>query len=205
MAEEADIGLVQMDALAWFMDKHPEAKQALEVMGSLYHECVYIAVNKEGKVQDEDDLQHDGVTIAVGKQGSGPAVTWDYMRKLEPGYKKAAVVFTGGSRALGKLTLSKKGGDSAVDAVLWVTRPTINNKMLKTVRANPALKVIQVNDKDLNDTYKPLGRPVYEFQKIPTKDGVFFNGGIKTPCVEAVLVARSTSEEEVLDKVRTLY
>lgn len=201
MSGEADVGVVQLDAYAYYASKHPDVSSKLEIMGSLYKECVHIAVNKDGKVKNEDDLQKEGVTIAIGKQGSGTAVTWDYMMKLEPGYKKASVSFTGGSRAFGKLSLSSEKGDSVIDAVMWVTKPNLNDKYLQIVMNNPQLKMIAVNDKDLNDKYKPIGRPVYEFDKLPTKDGLFSSGALKTPCVDAVLVARSDSDEALLENI----
>jgi TRAP-type uncharacterized transport system substrate-binding protein len=200
-AGKADIGIVQLDAYAWFSGKSPEKAAKIEVMGTLYKECIHIAVNKEGKVQDEDDLQKEGATIAIGKQGSGSAVTWDYMMKLEPGYKKSSVVFKGGSRAFAKLLLSDKKGTSGIDAIMWVTKPNLNDKYLKMVMDNPKLTMIEVDDKDLNDTYKPLGRPIYEFQSLPTKDGLFTSGSLKVPCVEAALVARVDADDDLLDKV----
>jgi TRAP transporter TAXI family solute receptor len=200
-AGKADIGIVQLDAYAWFSGKSPEKAAKIEVMGTLYKECIHIAVNKDGKVQDEDDLQKEGATIAIGKQGSGSAVTWDYMMKLEPGYKKSAVVFKGGSRAFAKLLLSDKKGTSGIDAIMWVTRPNLNDKYLKMVMDNPKLTMIEVDDKDLNDTYKPLGRPIYEFQALPTKDGLFSSGKLKVPCVDAAIVARSDADDALLDKI----
>jgi len=200
-AGKADIGIVQLDAYAWFSSKSPEKAAKIEVMGTLYKECIHIAVNKNGKVQSEDDLQQEGATIAVGKQGSGAAVTWDYMMKLEPGYKKSAVVFKGGSRAFAKLLLSDKKGTSGIDAIMWVTKPNLQDKYLKIVMDNPKLTMIEVNDKDLNDNYKPLGRPIYEFQSLPTKDGLFSNGSLKVPCVDAALVARTDADDDLLDKV----
>ena len=201
VAGEADIGIVQLDAYAWYVAKHPKASAKIEVMGSLFKECVHIAVNKKGKVRDEDDLQHEGATIAIGKQGSGSAVSWDYMMKLEPGYKKSAVSFTGGSRALSKLALSSTDNKSSIDAVMWVARPDIENKYLKIVRENKDLKMIEVDDKDLNDTYKPLGRPIYSFQALPTKNGLFSNGKVEVPCVDAALIARTGVDDAVLESV----
>lgn len=198
---EADIGIVQLDAYAWYLNKYPKASTKIEVVGSLFKECIHIAVNKNGKVQDEDDLQSAGATIAIGKQGSGTAVSWDYMMKLEPGYKKSAVSFTGGSRALSKLALSSKGDKSSIDAVMWVARPDLNNKYLKIVRENPNLKMIEVDDKDLNDSYKPLGRPIYTFEVLPTKDGLFSKGKIEVPCMEAALIARTGADNAVLESV----
>ncbi len=198
---EADIGIVQLDAYAWYLSKHPKASAKIEIMGDLFKECIHIAVNKNGKVQDEDDLQSEGATIAIGPQGSGTAVSWDYMMKLEPGYKKSAVSFTGGSRALSKLALNSKENKSSIDAVMWVARPDLNNKFLKIVRENPNLKMIEVDDKDLNDTYKPLGRPIYTFQHLPTKDGLFSKGKIEVPCTEAAVIARTDADDAVLESV----
>ncbi len=201
VAGEADIGIVQSDAYAWYLSKHPKASPKIEIMGDLFKECIHIAVNKNGKVQDEDDLQSEGATIAIGQKGSGTAVSWDYMMKLEPGYKKSAVSFIGGSRALSKLALSSKEDKSSIDAVMWVARPDLNNKFLKIVRENPKLKMIEVDDKDLNDTYKPLGKPIYTFENLPTKDGLFSKGKIEVPCMEALIIARTDADDTVLESV----
>lgn len=198
LAGEADVAMIQVDALAWKAGKDASINNTIEVLGPLYQECVYIAVNKDGKVRNEDDLQKAGVTIAVGKQGSGSAVTWDYMRQLEPGYKKAAVSFTGGNRALGKLAL---GGDTGVDAVMWVTKPNLSHKYIQTVLNNKQLKFVSVNDKDLNDTYKPLGKPIYDFHSVEFEKGFFNDQEVTTICMDAVIAARTDADEDLLDSV----
>jgi len=198
MSGEADVGLIQVDALAWMATKDASVTNQVEVLGPLYQECVYIAANKDGKVQNEDDLQKEGVTIAVGKQGSGSAVTWDYMRQLEPGYKKAAVTFAGGNRALGKLAI---GGDTGVDAVMWVTKPNLSHKYIQTVLNNKNLKFISVNDKDLNDKYPPLGKPIYDFKSVEFEKGFFNDSEFTTICMDAVIAARTDADEELLDAV----
>ncbi len=193
---EAQIGLVQMDAYAWYALKHPEVQTELEIMGNLYEECAYLAVNTGGKVQNEDDLQTvKDVTIAVGSKGSGTAVTWDYMLKLEPKYKNSRVVFSGGTRALGKLVAKQ------VDAVMWVTKPELDGKMAQTVLKNKKLELVGFNDKDLNDKLPTTGKPVYQFRKIDTEKGFFNDQEITTACVEAVIVARTDTDEEILESV----
>lgn len=193
---EAQIGLVQMDAYAWYVLKHPEAGTELEIMGGLYEECAYLAVNSGGKVKNEDDLQTvKDVSIAVGRQGSGTAVTWDYMLQLEPKYKNAGVVFTGGTRALGKLAAKQ------IDAVMWVTKPQLNGKMAQTVMKNKDLQLVGFNDKDLNDKLPATGKPVYKFRKIDTEKGFFNDKEISTACVEAVIVARADTDEDILESV----
>ncbi len=196
MQGEAQIGLVQMDAFAWYALKNPDLENTVEIIGSLYEECAYLAVNKKGKVRDEDDLQDKkGVTIAVGSKGSGTAVTWDYMLKLEPKYKNSMVSFVGGIRALSKLI------NNEVDAVMWVTRPELDGKMATTVLKTENLDLTGFDDKDLNDKLPATGQPVYRFRTIDTKKGFLNDKEITTACVDAVLVVRKDTDEEVLEAV----
>jgi TRAP-type uncharacterized transport system substrate-binding protein len=196
VAGDADIAPVQMDAYAAFIAKYPEHKDKLEIMGSLYKECAYLAVQCKGKVRNEDDLQKkDNVTIAIGKKGSGTQVTWDYMIQLEDKYKNASVVFKGGTRAIGQLAAKQ------VDAVMWVTKPKLDGKMASTVMRNKELCLVGFNDMDLNDKLPATGKPVYEFQKIDTKKGWLNDTELTTACVEAVIIANTNVDEEVLEEL----
>lgn len=163
---------VQLDALAWWSSKYPDKAARIEALGPLCQECAYVAVNCKGKVGDEDDLGEKGVTVTVDKKGSGPAVSWDYMRQRNEGYKKAAVVPKGGSRALGQLESSTSSG---LDAVFCVTKPypLEKNKNLQAVLRNENLCMIDLNDYSLNNVYEPLGKPIYTFEKIDIAKGAF--------------------------------
>jgi TRAP-type uncharacterized transport system substrate-binding protein len=195
MSGEAQVALVQMDAYAWYIRQHPEAVNELEILGDLYKECAYLVVRCDGKVRNEDNLQtKKNVTIAVGKKGSGTAVTWDYMIQLEPKYKNASVVFVGGSRALGKLAAKN------IDAVMWVERPRLDGTVA-TVLKNKELCLRGFNDMDLNDRLPSTGKPVYEFQDIDIARGFFNDKEIKTACVDAVIIARADTNEDVLDAI----
>lgn len=201
MSGEAQIGFAQSDTYAFMSTGNPEVETTVEIMGSPYKEAVYIVANKAGRVRNENDLQKEGVTIAVGKKGSGGESTWNYMRQLEPGYKKPAVSFTGGIRALGKLAAQPEG---SIDAVLFVTKPVIAGKMIATVMNNPDLVFIDVNDMDLNDTYKPTGKPIYDFCKIDVAKGVFNDKEIKTICMETFILANVDTDEDYLDSLSDL-
>ena len=98
---EADVGFTQADALALWLTKHPGA--GVEILGKLGQECVYLAVSDNGDVQDESDLDNAGASIAVGDQGSGSAMTWDYLRTLNEDYQSASTYYQGGIRALAKV------------------------------------------------------------------------------------------------------
>lgn len=197
---EAQVGMAQMDTYAFMSTKNAEVNNVVEIMGPLYKEAVYIVVNTEGRVKSEDDLK-EGITIAIGKKGSGGASTWDYMRKLVPYYAGAAVEFKGGIRALGRLAAQPKG---TIDAVLFVSKPVMSGKMITTVLNNPNLKFINVNDRRLNNVYKPTGQPIYTSCKIDVQKGFLNDKEVKTICMDAVIFANVDTDEDYLDSLSDL-
>ncbi len=195
MSGEAQLAIVQMDAYAYFLTKHPEAEHELEILGKLYQECAYLAVRCNGKVKSDDDLQTiDGATVAVGKKGSGTSVTWDYMMQLEPKFKNARVKFKGGSRALGQLAAEN------VDAVMWVERPRLDGKV-STVMKNKDLCLTGMNDWDLNDKLPSTGKPVYEFKTVDVAKGFFNDKEFETACLDTIIIARADLDDDILDAV----
>lgn len=196
---EATLGFTQLDALAWWMNRNPSptGKSPVKVLGNLFSECVYIAVNRDGPIGDEDDLQSDKGKIAVQKQGSGSAVTWEYMRELEPGYGESTVVFEGGMQTLAQLAAEP---DGAINAFMWVSNPnSLDQRYLQTVLGNDALELIDVDDKDLNDKYEPLGRAIYRFEEPEVAKGLIFDQEIETICMDAVVIATPNADDETLD------
>jgi len=187
-----------LDTYAYMTTKDPSISSTVEIIGPLYKEAVYIVANCKGRVRSEDDLQKEGVTIATGAVGSGGASTWNYMRELEPGYKKAAVDPSGDIRALGKLA-SKP--DGPIDAVLFITKPVLEGKLIQTVLNNDNLCFINVDDKDLNDKYPLTGKPIYDFCKIAVTKGFFNNTSVNTICMDAVVIANNETDSDYLDKL----
>ncbi len=199
LANKAQVALVQMDALAWYMNKHPEAEQVLRVVGPAYEECAFIAVNADGIVKDEDDLQKEGPTIAVGEEGTGSTVTWDYMRILEKGYAKSKTKFEGGLTTLGELAMNKKIG--GINAYLFVTKPDVKNKMLQTVATNSKLKFIDVDDSNLNNKLPLTGEPVYSFKKVVYGEGTFSSKKVSTICMDSAIIARKDLDMKTLERL----
>lgn len=194
---EATFGEAQVDAYAWWATEYPDKAKKVELLGNLYPECIYIAANPD-LVNDEDDLQDDGENpiIAVGPIGSGSEVSWRYMVALESNYAASKVVNKSGQRMLGKIASGESGQP---DAMLWVSRPTLDNPYLTTVLNNKSLRMIDVDDSDLNDTFDLTGKPVYEFQKIDIKEGFFNDTEVTVPCTQAALFGSTEAEEELLE------
>ncbi len=198
---EAAIGFTQLDALAWWMNRNPAPadNKRIKVLGNLFPECVYIAVNKKGPIGDEDDLQSDKGKIAVQKRGSGSAVTWEYMRELEPGYAKSQILFKGGMQLLVQLA---DNPDGDINAFMWVSNPqNLDQRFLKTVLNNENLELIDVDDKDLNDKFKPLDRAIYRFEEPEVAKGFILDEEVETICMDAVVVASVSADDEMLDDV----
>jgi len=193
VTNKAQIAIVQKDALAFYLNKHPTAKNKIEILGKLAEECVMLIAKKKGKIDDDDDLQKDGVSVAIGKMGSGSFVTWQYITSLESGFKKAtALPKKVSARTLGKIK------DDRIDAAFIVIKPNTKNKMFKLVNNDKELEFKNFEDWDLND--KLNGEQIYTFKKVKTQDG-FFGQTIKTICTNAVVVANADLDEDIMDNI----
>ena len=196
---EVQLGFAQLDAIAWWMKRNPTQTKNFTVLGNLFPECVYIAVNKDGPIDDEGDLQSTDGKIAVQKKGSGSAVTWDYMRQLNPGYAKSQTFYEGGMQALSQLASQP---DGEINAFLWVSNPdNLDQRYLKTVLNNDNLELINVNDWDLNDKHEELGRSIYRFEKPEVKKGFINDKEIETICMDSVIIASKAADDEMVDDV----
>lgn len=187
---EADIGFSQADAYA-------ASDPNVEIIGSLGKECLFVAASENSNVNDEDDLQSEGVRIAVGEQGSGSAVSWNYARQLEPDYMKASTYYQGGILALSKVKTGQ------YDAFFWVMTPdNLDHKYLKAVRQEGSeMKMIDFNDWDMNDTLSN-GESVYEFHDVELETGMFADS-VEVPCTDVLVVANTNLDAKSLEDLAT--
>lgn len=187
---EAQIGFAQADAYA-------ATRADAEIIGSLGEECLFVAAGAASGVRDEADLQRDGVKVAVGQQGSGSAVSWDYARQLEPDYAKASTYYQGGVLALSKVKTGQ------LDAFFWVTSPgNLDHKYLQAVRQEGSgLHMIDFNDWDMNDTL-PNGEQVYTFRDVELETGLFADT-VEVPCTQVLVVANAAMDGRALEDLAT--
>lgn len=195
-AGEADFGFTQADALMFWRSKNSQLQNKIEVLGALGKECAFMAVREDGPIDSEDDLGKKGIKLAVGDSTSGSAASWNYMTQLEESYREASIFYKSGVRALAGVS-SKQ-----YDGFMWVTSESnMNNKYLQTVQQeNSGLKLISLNDYDMNDKL-PSGEVVYEFRKVPVKEGWFSDHKIEAPCTDILVVGNVDAPEEALEAV----
>jgi TRAP-type uncharacterized transport system substrate-binding protein len=189
---EAQFGFAQLDAYGQYLKT---GGKPLEIVAALGQECGYLVVKKEGKVTSEKDLRRaKDATIAIGEEGSGSAITWQYMTRLVPDYKNAKIIFQGGTRALNQI-----GTPGGPDAYLFVTAPgNQNNSLIQAVNANKSLKFVDL-DKSWLDDKLPDGKPVYEFDKISVCSGWGCN--VETICTASYLFAGPTATDKTIQAV----
>ena len=196
---EAALGFTQIDALAWWINRNPNQAGNLKLVGNLYPECVYIAVNADGEIDNEGDLQSNKARVAVQKKGSGSAVSWAYMQELEPDFGRGGTFFQGGLQLLNEIA---NNTDSEVNAFLWVSDPTnLDQRYLQTVLENDKLKLVDIDDWDLNNKHPELGRPIYRFEEPDVAKGFLFDTELKTICMDAVVIGSAAADEDMIDDV----
>jgi hypothetical protein len=190
---EAQLGFAQLDAYAQYLKA---GGKPLEIVASLGKECGYLVVKKNGKVTSEKDLRRaKDATIAIGEEGSGSAIMWQYMTTLVPEYKNAKILYQGGTRAINQI--DTPGGP---DAYLFVTAPgNLEHKLIQAVGANKNLKFVDV-DKGGLDAKLPNGKPIYEFDKVAVCSSTF-GCSIETVCTASYLFAGPSATDKVIQAV----
>ena len=196
---EAALGFTQIDALAWWINRNPEQAPKLKLLGELYPECVYIAVNSKGDIGNEDDLQSSKAKVAVQKRGSGSAVSWAYIQELEPAFGRGATYYQGGLQLLNEIA---NNSESEVNAFLWVSNPqNLEQKFLRTVLENDNLELLDIKDWNLNNKHPELGRPIYRFEEPEVAKGLIFDKELNTICMDAVVIGGASADDDMIDDV----
>ncbi|WP_339119008.1 TAXI family TRAP transporter solute-binding subunit [Halomonas sp. BMC6] len=195
-AGDADVGFTQADALAAFLRSNPTAH--LEIVGALGQECVYMAAQKDGKVEDDDDLGEEGVRVAIGERGTGSAESWGFMRTLEPDYQEASVYYQGGIRTLAQVKTGQ------MDAFMWVTSPdNRNHRFFEAVmQPDSGLVMIDVDSRKLRGEL-PNGEAVYTLRDVTIAEGFLSDTEVRVPCTDVLVVARGDMEDVAIEAVAT--
>ena len=155
-----------------------------------------MVIQKDGKITGEKNLrQAKDATIAIGEEGSGSAVMWQYMTTLVPEYKNAKVIYQGGTRAINQL-----GTPGGPDAFLFVTAPGIlEHALIQAVNANKTLKFVDM-DKGGLDGKLPSGKPIYEFDRVSVCSGTFFCK-VDTICTSSYLFSVPAATDKIVQTV----
>ena len=193
-AGEAQLGFAQLDAYAQYLKS---GGPPLEIVVSLGQECGYLVVKKDGKVTSEKDLRRvKEAIIAIGEEGSGSAITWQYMTTLVPDYRNARIVYQGGTRALNQI-----GTPGGPDAFLFITAPDhLEHKLIQAVNANKELRFVDMDKGGLDAKLPDNNKPIYEFGTVPVCSGSW-GCKVDTICTSSYLFASANIPRKVIEAV----
>ena len=158
--------IVQADAYALLAKRNKAALASIDRIGSLHYEYVHLICNASYGKGDETILESGKAgskKIAIGKQGSGPWVTWNNIIAEDDDYDKVTKpVFLGGSLAASKVA---DGADA--DCLLYVAGLGSGYLHKLDTRFGKDLVMRDFDDKDFDDAVDPKGTKLYEFADIP--------------------------------------
>lgn len=191
---EADVAFTQADALARWLRVNPTAD--IEELGSLGKECVFMATGGDSGLDEISDITDSAHRVAVGEEGTGSALSWDYIRMLNDDYAETQTFYQGGMRALAQVQTGN------LDAFLWVTSPeNKSHRFFETVMtSDETLQFVQFDDDSLSDKL-PSGAEVYEMTEITLSEGWFFDEEIRSPCTGLMVVGAYDLDSHILEEL----
>ncbi|MGH0038319.1 MAG: TAXI family TRAP transporter solute-binding subunit [Myxococcota bacterium] len=183
------VALAQADAVRQYLHDHTEFGSDLQVVDDVGRECVVLITRKSGGIASAADLKQGGHgAVNVGSPGSGAAVTYKHMSRLNPDFKKSAVVHKDVFESLLQMRMGPAG--EKIAAVMLVKRPRIVSPPMEIVLQNPDLfSVAPVLAADVKVESLPNGKPVYSFERVTTGFGRGTTVEFDTMCTRGLLVA----------------
>lgn len=183
-----DAAIVQADALSWYNQTYKGNALKIERVTSLYPEYVNLVCNKDAGISKIKDFYGTkDKKLAIGKPGSGTAITWFNFVKAEKRYEPISTTDIEGTIALNRLRANDISCIMFVAGIGTGTMKRINDEN------NGELVMVNLNDGDLTNAKDEKGRPIYRWAKIPggtyskLQTG-FFSSSTETVAQDAVLI-----------------
>jgi TRAP transporter TAXI family solute receptor len=194
---EADLAVIQSDALALWEKKYPE-KVFMTEQASLYEEYVQLVANRRSGVSSLRDLDPRRHVIYVGPSGSGTSLTWAALCEYAPKLKKIPVKNAPYDEALQETVKNPH----ALMLFVGALRSDFLKKAESVAAKSENLRLVEIDEPLLKNLKDRNGNPVYKVGEIPAsvypnlQRGWFFSSSVKTVSVTAVLALRTQWAEK---------
>lgn len=180
-ADGCDAAVVQADALTWYRQTYKGNALKFERITTLYPEYVNLICHKESGISKIKDFYGTkDKNIAIGKPGSGTAITWFNFVKAEKRYEPISTTDIDGTIALNRLRSNEISCIMFVAGLGTGTMKRINDEN------NGELVMVNLNDGDLTNAKDEKGRPIYRWEKIPGGTYPKLQTGLFSTAVETV-------------------
>lgn len=195
-AGECDAAIVQADSYGDYTATNPVSKLNIERLTPLYNEYANLVCNRSLGINAVRDILGKEVTVAVGPQNSGTAVTWRSLVKQAPDY--AAI--TTDSDPISNRTIAKLADATEIQCALFISGLKAGTILEAEANGNGNIGLVSFNDGSFDDVLDPKGKRVYENANIPggtypsLQNYGMFGGQSDIPTIRvgAVLVANVT-------------
>jgi hypothetical protein len=192
--------LAQADAVRFFLDEHPDFASELVVLDDLGSECVALITSVKNGISSAADLKTGGFgSLATPGLGSGASVTLEYMSRMDPAYRRTAVIYREPLEAM--LQMKMHGGEK-IAAVMLVKRPESLTPEIESVLENPEqFRMVPIRAEDVKNGVLPDGSPVYSFGEVGTGVGSDHQVRYETMCTRALMLTSSAKLDESARRV----
>ncbi len=179
------VALTQADALLGYLEEHPAFASEFLVLADVGRECAFLVSGRAG-IETAAELKEPGSrTLSVGRAGSGAAVTWDYLTRLEPDFKNTEAGDVDLMEALAQLRTGAAYTDLA--GIMMVQRPRVVSPAMEIVLKHPEdYRFIPIRETDIRAAALPSGKPVYTFETVSVREV-----DVETICTRALVLASS--------------
>lgn len=162
-AGDCDAAIVQADSYGDYTSTNPVSKLNIERLTPLYSEYANLVCNRNVGVGAIRDVLGKDITIAVGPQNSGTAVTWRSLVKQAPDY---AGVKTD-SDPISNRTIAKLADATQIQCALFISGLKAGTILEAEANGNGNIGLVSFNDGSFDDVMDPKGKRVYENADIP--------------------------------------
>jgi len=190
-----NVVLAQADAVRFFLDEHPDFSRELIVLDDLGRECVALITSVKNGISRAADLKTGGFgSLVTSGLGSGASVTLEYMSRMDPAYRKTAVIHREPMEAMRQM---QRDGGEKIAAVMLVKRPKALTPELESVLENPEqFRMAPIRAEDVKNGALPDGSPIYSFDEVRTGVGSDYQIRYETMCTRALILTSSTKLDE---------
>ena len=190
-----NVVLAQADAVRFFLDEHPEFSDELIVLADLGRECVALISSVSEGISSAADLTAGGFgSLVTPGMGSGASVTFEYMGRMDPAYRKTDVIYRKPLEAMQKM---KMHDGEKIAAIMLVQQPEALTPEIERVLENPEqFRLVPIRAVDVKNAALPNGSPIYSFDEIRTGVGSASQVRYETMCTRALLLSSSTKLDD---------
>jgi TRAP transporter TAXI family solute receptor len=186
-----DAAFVQADASLYFSKTNPGAALNIETVTPIQKEYAHLVCNTDAGVDAIKDLYGTKKVVIIGKPGSGSAITWFGFGTAEKRYQPIPTSDMDGDLALTRLNTNRAQCMLFVAGLRSGTMAKINDL------GKGRLKLVKLNDGDLDSAKDAQGKPLYRYEDIPggtyaNLQSGWFGSSVKTLTLDSILVVNAS-------------